>query len=114
QGKLVDAPNIPHTREKIDVLSSIFSCMRNIYVFKKKMSCMPDIFSPQELHFNNELLESPFRRTRRDFIDLLCRTALLPINDSLARQISQQSHTKMSDMEVFSLRGALLLFLFIF
>ena len=49
QGKLVDAPNIPHTREKIDVLSSIFSCMRNIYVFKKKMSCMPDIFSPQEL-----------------------------------------------------------------
>ena len=64
QGKLVDAPNIPHTREKIDVLSSIFSCMRNIYVFKKKMSCMPDIFSPQELHFNNELLEF-YQRSHR-------------------------------------------------
>ena len=101
----MDAPNIPHTREKIDVLSSIFSCMRNIYVFKKKMSCMPDIFSPQELHFNNELLESPFRRTRRDFIDLLCRTALLPINDSLARQISQQSHTKYPIWKFFLCAG---------
>ena len=38
--------------------------MRNIYVFKKKMSCMPDIFSPQELHFNNELLEF-YQRSHR-------------------------------------------------